>query len=176
MEDLDDTRLTSRLAQIARKQVVYATVKRDTNLKRSELHRTQTALEVAREDLQRAATEGQAKLEQTAVKGKALREENEKLAANGNALKEENEKAAAEGQVLLEQKERLAAEVNGLQAGRDARAGEGYATQVENEGETRFRINERGAQGHHSSITINITGVPSNFTLVVSQAAAVTAS
>jgi hypothetical protein len=153
MEDLDDTQFTSRLAQIAREQSAYANVKRDVNHKCSELHRTQTALEVA-QDLQRAATEGKAKLEEVikaAAESKTLQEDNQKAAADFKikldehervatevkALLEEKEQAAAEvkikleeteriaaeGQILLEQKERLAAEVNGLQADRDAQVG-----------------------------------------------------
>jgi hypothetical protein len=87
---------------------------------------------------------------------------------------EERERVEADPKVKLEGNERIAAVVKALQAERDALRGEGNAPQVENEnpslgqqvtemqyetGTTKHILNKDcGAQSHHTSITIDVTG------------------
>jgi hypothetical protein len=163
MDETDDTELTPGLAQIAQQQDVYASAKNKLAQPRLETHRAETVLDVIREKTEQADADNKAKLEELT-----------RVEDDIKAKLEERERVEAETKVKLEGNERVAAVVKALQAERDALRGEGNAPQVENEnpslgqqvtemqyetGTTKHILNkDYGAQSHHTSITINVTG------------------
>jgi hypothetical protein len=166
MDETDDTELTpglAQMAQIAQQQNVYASAKNKLAQPCLETHRAKTALDVIREKTEQADADNKAKLE-----------ERTRVEDDIKAKLEERERVEAETKVKLEGNERIAAVVKALQAERDALRGEGNAPQIENEnpslgqqvtemqyetGTTKHILNkDYGAQSHHTSITINVTG------------------